>query len=463
MRPRTWISHIDAAWPALAILLLPFGVFYWLVPLFSSLTIGNDYGVFPIQQQLELLFSQRTGTFPLYAPGFAEGRSQAALTMGQQFHPLPYLASLIPGYHDGHALQINTLLRLCSLGVAHLALFYLFRRLGLTRLAAFLVAFLTVYNQRMLDCFRYGASLENHTAFLFLFASLGFLWHKPRHYAGPLLVAFSTWLLCCGGHPQMMYLGFLGAALICALIPFAFPAFADDPRPPWRDIRRYYLTCAAALLAGILLSAAYLASFYFEFIADNAARVGRDYAWSLIYTDTLGGLLNNFFAPLQSDVHGAFGSSALILLPLFILFIPTRRQMAPWAVVAFAVLAALTVLIAAGDATPLHRWFWEYLPLANAFRVPGRIVFFLPALLAIPLAWLLRPVDTLTTRRGRTWPVSPLFLPALLALAAYLVYHFFLLDTLPPPGHFHPNRIHSAPAWLAPALFRLHLAALVLA
>ena len=77
----------DATWkrrysiPA-ALLLLPFLVFYWFIPFLGVLTIGNDYPVDAIFQQMELQFYLRHGSFPLYVPGHDGGTSASALTLG---------------------------------------------------------------------------------------------------------------------------------------------------------------------------------------------------------------------------------------------------------------------------------------------------------------------------------------------------------------------------------------------
>ena len=101
------------------------------IPFLSDLTLGNDYVGFPIQHQIELMFSVKMGSFPLYVPGFAGGQSASALTLGQIFHPISHLSSILPGYWEGKALEWNTLFRLLSLGVAHLSLFLLIRRFGI--------------------------------------------------------------------------------------------------------------------------------------------------------------------------------------------------------------------------------------------------------------------------------------------------------------------------------------------
>lgn len=53
------------------VMLLPFIVFYWMTPFLAKRIIGNDYVTYPIQNQTELLFSIKHGSFPLYVPGFA--------------------------------------------------------------------------------------------------------------------------------------------------------------------------------------------------------------------------------------------------------------------------------------------------------------------------------------------------------------------------------------------------------
>ena len=59
------------------ILLLPFCVFYWLVPVFSNVTIGNDYSGYSLHQQMELMFSIKKSTFPLFVSGFEAKSGQS--------------------------------------------------------------------------------------------------------------------------------------------------------------------------------------------------------------------------------------------------------------------------------------------------------------------------------------------------------------------------------------------------
>ena len=113
------------------ILALPFLILYWLVPFVGKHTIGNDYLNYWINMQMYLRFSLANGTFPLYAPGFNGGWTSSALTLGQMHHPIFWLAAVIPGYWDGYAHEIGTLLRFLSLGGTQVVIFLFLRRLRL--------------------------------------------------------------------------------------------------------------------------------------------------------------------------------------------------------------------------------------------------------------------------------------------------------------------------------------------
>ncbi|HDZ62709.1 MAG TPA: hypothetical protein ENH40_06155, partial [Nitrospirae bacterium] len=124
----------------LLIFTLPFLVLYWFVPFLSNLSIGNDYQSYGIRNQMELLFSIKTGSFPLYSPGYALGQSSIALTWSQIFHPIAYLASIMPGYWSGKALHWHTFFKMLSLGITQLVLFIFLRRLKLNMVFSFLLS-----------------------------------------------------------------------------------------------------------------------------------------------------------------------------------------------------------------------------------------------------------------------------------------------------------------------------------
>jgi hypothetical protein len=493
-----WISRerIRRILLAAFVLVLPFALFHFVAPFVGTQTIGNDYTRFPLPAQMELQYSIAHGTWPAYSPGFAGGRSAAALTLGQLWHPISHLAAHLPGYWDGHAIDWNTLLRLLSLGLAHLALIGVLRRLGLRRDAAFLVAFVTVYNMRMLDAFRFGASLESYTGMLLVCAAAAHLFLSERRLLPAAALIGSTYLLAVGGHPQMMYFGFLGAVIFIVAAPFALPAVAQEPLPDRRRTLRFYgraAAClvagcalaaaylaplytefvaeaavraarAACLVAGCALAAAYLAPLYTEFVAEAAVRAARAYSWSLLNTDSVGGALNSFFRPLDVSVTGGFGGSSLIVVALLTPFL--AKAAGRTGIVALALLGAvaLAFVVSLGAVTPLHRLAWEWLPFFDAFRVPGRIRFVLPVVLMLLLAWAFgRRGDARAELWGRPLPISWSGALALVSLAAFAAYWLWLGDLLPPPRSPLPAKIGHVPAAVPHLLAALGAGTLALA
>lgn len=436
----------------LSICVLPFGVFYWLIPFWSDRTIGNDYPTFSIQNQMEAQYSLVQGSFPLYAPGFAGGRSAAALTLGQTYHPLSHLAAHSPGYWKGSALEWNTFWRLLSLGLTQLVLFNLLRKLDLRADAAFIISFLTVYNQRMLDLFRYGASLENYTGFLLLCAAMAYYYLAPRRIVGPLSIIGATYLLVCGGHPQMAYLGVVGTALICLVIPPVIAAIKTDVALSWRKVVAFYATSGLCFGIGALLASAYAFPFYFEFLQDAPGRVGRTYEWSIGFSDRLRGELNSFFHPLRSDVHGAFGSSPLISVAVLAPLLGIAGRKGYKIMIALVLALAIIVLCGVGADTPVHHLFWKYFPLADSFRVPGRITMLLPPLFMFILAWFFR--DTGNETSG-PWVVA--------TLATAIFIAGFILLAGPGFTDFVPAKIQQRPRWVDTLIFWSGLVCLVLA
>lgn len=384
-----WLVRV-ATW--LFFLGLPFLVLTWLLPFVEGKTIGNDYPIFSQLAQLDLMWSLHKGTFPLYMPGFSVGHSTAAMTLGQLYHPISWLASLMPGYWDGQALEWNTFLHVLSLGLVHLFLFHICRRLRMGRVAAFICTFPVVYNLRMLDSFRYGAALEGYTAMLLLAGTAVLVFLDEARKGRTVLLAVSVYLLATSGHPQWFFLGLVGAVLWIAVLPWLIAAVNPIPLElSLARVKRYYLRACLGLGTGMALAMPYLLTFYFEFFRTNQSRAANtSYEWTLAYSDGLRGELSNFFYPLHSDVHGAFGGSALFLiaalLPVGALFKRPPRALL-W-VYAFG---AIGLLFAAGEETPLHRFIIEHVPFFGSFRTPGRLVIWIPLAVLPIVAWMFRP------------------------------------------------------------------------
>ena len=355
---RRWIGYAAMA------LILPHVAFYWLLPGMSF--IGQDYIHYAILQQQELFFSVEHGTWPLYVPGFNVGHSAAALSLGQMFHPLAHIARLVPGYWNGGALAIITELRLFSLGVAHLAWFFMLRRWGIKSWWAAALGFAVVYNLRCIDLFRYAASLEAWTGFLFVTAC----WHAacaaPTKWRLAALIGSTYWLVSSGHHQMILY-AMVGVAIVAAL----------QTRP-----RTWTKPALAAALGFVAATPAWV-PFYVEFVRHNSTRVAQGYAFSAAFGDTLAGTFQNFSLPLRADVHGAFGGNPLWLWAMFLPFFGRAPR---WVWGAWVV-CVLCLLHAMGELTPFHYWIWKFVPFASSLRVPGRVTMLIPILATFIAAW----------------------------------------------------------------------------
>lgn len=416
-------------------------MFYWMVPFVTDLTIGNDYDEYSIQNQMELLFSIKTGSFPLYAPGYALGHSSSALTLGEVFHPLSHVASILPGYWNGKALQWNTFLRLLSLGLAHLALFAFLRKIRLNTLFSFLLSCITVYNLRMLDMFRFGASLETYTGFLLLCAAIGWYFIERKKRIVPLSIIGATYLLVCSGHPTMMYYGLIGAGSFMLVTPFFLTDMLPDNQITYKDALIFYFKIGCYVTLGITLSSAYIFPFYFDFFKTNTLRAAQEYDPETI--ETLYGTLSNFFMPLFSDINYAFGSSSLFIMAAILPILRCFRIKIPNAVWVIWGMVLIAFLYMQGGRTPLYKWAWDYLPFVSSLRGEGRISLLIPILLMLLLAWIImiKPFSFQLGKKSVT--LTPYMLLALISLSLLLLFSLLSFLLKPALGMFPPRGIRN--------------------
>jgi hypothetical protein len=431
------------------ILLLPFLLFHWMIPFITNVTIGSDYLAFPIKQQMELLFSIKTGSFPLYVPGFGSGHSSSALTLGQVFHPLPYISSIMPGYWEGKAIEWNNIFKLLSLGISQLALFIFLRKIRLDVFYSFLLSLITIYNLLLLDLFRHGAPLEAYTGHLILCTVMGWYFIRPTKWKGPLCIIGATYLLICSGHPEEMYYGLVGSGLFACVAPYFISNMLPDRKVDIKTAIRFWLKTGSFIFLGILLSSFYIVPFYFDFVSYNILRVGQDYAKADHNLDTFVGTINNFFLPLRSLVYGAFGGSSLILTAFLLPFLRVLKVKIPRSIWSVWGILLFMFLFMQGSRTPIHRLVWEYLPFASSIRGPGRISIIMPFFIMLLLAWIVQaePVSLRFRRSSITLkPSTVLVYFSLTVIACYYLiyitgYHVFSSEEFRelfsyPVGHF---------------------------
>ena len=405
------------------IILLPFLLFYWMTPFLSNKILGSDNLRYSFSQQLELLFSLKTGSFPLYVPGFASGHSSTALTLGQIFHPISHSAMIMPGYWDGYAFEWNNFIKLISLGLTQLILFIFLRKIRLSSLFSFLLSFITVYNLRIIDLLRDGANLEAYTGYLILCAIIGWYFISPTKWIGPLCIIGATYLLICSGHPEEMFYGLVGVGLFASVAPYYLSTMLPDRKIDLRIAFGFWRKIGFLLCLGIMLSSVYILSFYFDYMSDNIQRVGTSYAMADIGLDTLAGTINNFVRPLNSDVQGAFGGSFLItmaaIMPVLIFF----RIKIPRSIWIIWGLMLFIFLHMQGNRTPIHRLVWQYFPLASSIRVAGRIAIIMPFFMMILLAWIVKEDSTAISLRRFSFTLKPLTILSFIALLIIIIYY----------------------------------------
>ena len=294
---------------------------------------------------------------------------------------------------------------------------------------AFIFSFIAVYNLRMLDMFRYGASLENYTAFLLLVAALIWYYVSDTKYAGPLCIIGSTWLMAVGGHPQMMYYGFIGAVLIWAIMPFYIRSLRIFDNPDdYKSPRKYYLGAAVCMLAGVLLAACYFVPFYFEYMRDSQRGGEATFKWACDFGDVPTGIIYNFFNPFYSDVHGAFGGTTLIVLAAIVPAVYLFKTKIPWSIILLWSFCLIVIILSLGSKGFLYYYFWKYFPLAGSFRVPERITFVLPALFMLILVWLSRLKPRSITIKKHSYSINIISVLAVLAIMLFVVSRMFTID-----------------------------------
>ncbi len=406
-------------------LCIPFVLLWWMAPFIGNKSIGYDHITFTVESQLEMIASLRMGEVPLYIPGLAHGNTASALTLSQFWHPISHLSSIMPNYWNGYALEWNNFWRFISLGLCQVLLYTLFRRMKVQPFFAFILSLIAVYNQRMLDMLRYGAALENYTAFLFLVTSVYYSLLSEKVRLWRVCIIISSALLVTGGHPPMAYLAFIGAGTLTIVAPFIVRVVCVETGFNISVKGYMYFMCAtlACALTGVLLASAYTFPFYFEFLSENSRRVHAGYNWASGYPETFYGLFSNFVNPLRSDCFSAFGGSVIIfpalLLPLMGILTErvNRVSLTLWFILVFALMVIL------GKMAPFHYFLWKVMPLYSSFRCPGRIGVFIPLTISFIIAILLKSPRHPIEIGNHCFKIHPLAFISLIALPIYFIWN----------------------------------------
>ncbi len=158
----------------------------------------------------------------MFIPFYYGGTSISAKPLGALFHPSTPLMSFLPSYW-GSSGELVIPLPTGHPWVCRAVSFQMFSALGVSPWFA-LLGGLPVYNERMLDSFRFGASLENYTGFLLLSASLAVLLiariQRRNQWPATWRGRFSGYWLITGGHPQWMFFELITLFFFVWLVPY---------------------------------------------------------------------------------------------------------------------------------------------------------------------------------------------------------------------------------------------------
>ncbi|MEW6076928.1 MAG: discoidin domain-containing protein [Thermodesulfobacteriota bacterium] len=421
----------------------------------SRTNYGFDYWHHHIQDQMELAFALKTGTFPLFIPGYFHGQTAFVLSEGQLLHPFFHVIRHLPGYWQGRAADWSMLLHLLGLAGAHLALFSFLRRLNMSVMISFFLSTTAVYNLRMVFLSWFGSPMEAWSGHILLCSAIGCYYLKPTAVKGPLLIIGAAfWLITCG-HPVWTYYGLITAALFTILLPFYAPAMRfENSAASFQTRLRFWgkitLFCALALL----LSGGYIIPYYIDFVSTNAGIVDQPYAWATSQPEPFGECLNNFFLPLRTG-YAMFAGTPLFLAVLLIPMMALFRTKTPGTIWAILGIILFVFLYMQGSATPVHRLVWEYLPLHHMIRGPARLAFTLPLLFMLVLAWIFQTDGRVSA--GIAGVTKGATAPAVLGITALALLALFVLSApesittdLAPHARLNLSRL---PAWPEPLIF----------
>jgi hypothetical protein len=193
------------------------------------------------------------------------------------------------------------------------------------------------------------------------------------------------------------------------------------------------------------MASVYTLPFYFEYLKENYRSAAASLNWACSYQDAFSGIIYNFFNPFFSDVHTAFGGSPLFLLAMLLPIAGMFCLRTAWPVLVLWGGCVIVLIMAAGDSSPLYYYFWNYVPFARTFRVPGRLCMVLPFMFMLVLVWMLqhKPVRLrLISREISVYPIVP---AAIAALIIFIMSKNFNYSELAAAPRFVPANLNDIP------------------
>lgn len=360
---------------------LAFGLVGWTI--WSPVTIGNDYVVWPIYPNLVRSFYDSKGVPTIWYPFYTGGFPFGGLPGVQVFHLPTWLLTLIPDYLNGNAIYWNSVKHVLVFTCGHwTASFFISRSLRISFFHSFLLTAPLIYNLRTLDQLRYGIYLEAVVYFQSAML-LAYLYLAKRNVG--ILIAFGIFVQFCltAGHPPSLFYGVVIAGFVAVL---AFPRWASAEQGGMSALRPL-LVPSLHILGVSALSFLLAAPNWWpssEMLQMNSVRVLHStLEWAKALPLTWPRLFNNFFMPWETEVHSAFGGSALltILLASTAIFCLLDLRRYWWAIL----LLFYPFVFSFGGW--LFEFFYYNVPGYKWMRIPGRITAMIPLLMLTILGY----------------------------------------------------------------------------
>ncbi len=449
------ISHRNISM-MVTIILLPFFLFHWMLPFLSHIYPDQDYMAMFALLQTEYLFALKTGTFPLNIVWSQVQNNQ----WGCVFNPFLYIAEMVPGFSTGRSLDCVLFLQMVLLGITHLALFRLLRKMLFPVSIAFFLSLITVYSPRLLLSFSVGGAAHVWTTYILLCVAIGFYGLDHSGYSGPLAIIGLSYLLISSGYTQETYFALLGTGLFTLSFPFLLNAILPDRPATGKTMAFFWRHTAVFCLIGTLLSAAFI----LPFMLDNFKEVAlssQAYEKACQFSSSPSELISNFFSPFRASPSGLLGSSPLLLAAMIIPVSVLCRARIPVIIWVLWGTSCFLMICMLGDNTPVHYYVWKYLPLYSATRYVNRVSMILPVLLMLLLIWLFKsvPANQVSIKTIKASPLSVLTTVALLATIFYACFMIKPVETLQPS--LTRMNLEIIPGWVEPLLLISGLVILV--
>ncbi len=361
-------------------LFIIFAVVVFFAPLIFT---SNNYFIGDIYTQFYpwkyfMQKSLQTGNVPFWNPLVYSGVPFAADIQKGVFYPLSIFFVLF-GFSTAFKIFIIT-----HFLIMGFAVYGLLRRYNFTALPASAGVLIYLFNTFTLSKINFLSALGSYSLMpLILLCLLNFISKKEISYLILFILSFALSVLA-GHPPTVIYTGLL------VIMFWAFEITRSMPRPGIKKSAGYLFLFLFSMLLVIILSMPQTGIFYellslssrgssFEYNMAAATSMSFMNLWSFIMPAGINGFSTNFLMEWKAYAMGMMNNFSItaVFLIFLSLFYPKSG------LYKFCIsLMLFSILMALGRYTPVHSWFFTFLPFFSLLRHPG----FAMTLFVIPCA-----------------------------------------------------------------------------